>query len=104
MAGDINSLNLLVNLYIEDIYFFDVNTKYISSRVLKTSDFSRVRSTSEKSDVFNSQDLPKKKNLFLLYFSWATCNVSLKKKVLKMQERKNLSKLKYFWYQNIVTF
>ena len=27
-------------LYIEDIYFFEVNTKYISSSVLKTSEFS----------------------------------------------------------------
>ena len=42
--------------YIEDIYFFEVNTKYISSSVLKTSEFSRVRSTSENSDVFNSRD------------------------------------------------
>ena len=42
--------------YIEDIYFFEVNTKYISSSVLKTSEFSQVRSTSENSDVFNSQD------------------------------------------------
>ena len=42
--------------YIEDIYFFEVNTKYISSSVLKTSEFSRVRSMSENSDVFNSQD------------------------------------------------
>ena len=33
-----------------------MNTKYISSSVLKTSDFSRVRSTSENSDVFNSRD------------------------------------------------
>ena len=41
--------------YIEDIYFFEVKTKYISSSVLKTSDFSRVRSTSENSDVFNSR-------------------------------------------------
>ena len=40
--------------YIEDIYFFEVNTKYISSSVLKTSEFSRVRSTSENSEVFNS--------------------------------------------------
>ena len=30
--------------YIEDIYFFEVNTKYISSSELKTSKFSRVRS------------------------------------------------------------
>ena len=35
---------------------FEVNTKYISSSVLKTSEFSRVRSTSENSDVFNSRD------------------------------------------------
>ena len=42
--------------YIEDIYFFKVNTKYISSSVLKTSEFSRVRCTSENSYVFNSQD------------------------------------------------
>ena len=27
---------------IEDSYFFEVNTKYISSSVLKTSEFSRV--------------------------------------------------------------
>ena len=40
----------------EDIYFFEVNTKYISLNVVKTSDFSRVRSTSENSDVFNSRD------------------------------------------------
>ena len=32
---------------IKDIYFFQVNTKYISSSVLKTTKFSRVRSTSE---------------------------------------------------------
>ena len=42
--------------YIEDIYFFEVNTKNISSSELKTSEFSRVRSTSENSDVFNSRD------------------------------------------------
>ena len=42
---------------IEDIfYFFEVNTKYISSSVLKTSEFSRVRSTSENFDAFNSRD------------------------------------------------
>ena len=42
--------------YIEDIYFFEVNTKYISSSVLKTSEFSRVHSTSENSDAFSSRD------------------------------------------------
>ena len=40
----------------EDISFFEVNTNYIASSVLKTSEFSRVCSTSENSDVFNSQD------------------------------------------------
>ena len=35
---------------------FEVNTKYISSSVLRTSEFSRVRSTSENSYVFNSRD------------------------------------------------
>ena len=61
--------------YIEDIYFFEVNTKYISSSVLKTSEFSQVRSTSENSDVFNSRDEiylvfteKKVKFLFILYF------------------------------------
>ena len=42
--------------HIEDIYFFEVNTKYISSSELKTSKFSQVRSTSENLDVFKSRD------------------------------------------------
>ena len=42
--------------YIEDIYFFEVDTKSISSSVLKTSEFSRVRSMVGYSDVFNSRD------------------------------------------------
>ena len=37
--------------YIEDIYFFEMNTKYISSNVLKISVISRVRSTSELSVI-----------------------------------------------------
>ena len=41
--------------YIEDIYFFEVNTKYISSSVLKTSEIPRVHSRNENSDVFNSK-------------------------------------------------
>ena len=59
--------------YIEDIYFFEVNTKYISSSVLKTSEFSWVRSTNENFDVFNSRGeiylvFTKKVNfLFILY-------------------------------------
>ena len=39
---------------IEDIYFFEVNTKYISSNVMKISVNSRVRSTKEFSDIFNT--------------------------------------------------
>ena len=39
---------------IEDIYFFEVNTKYISSNVMKISINSRVCSTSEFSDIFNT--------------------------------------------------
>ena len=39
---------------IEDIYFFEVNTKYIPSNVLKISAFSRVRSTSDTDDIFNT--------------------------------------------------
>ena len=42
--------------YIEDFYFFEANTKFILSCVLKTSEFSRVHSTSESFDVLNSRD------------------------------------------------
>ena len=38
------------------LFFFEVNTKYISSSELKTSKISRVRSTSENLDVFKSRD------------------------------------------------
>ena len=57
---------------IEDIDFFEVNTKYISSSVLKTSEFSQVRSRSENFDVFNSRDdiylVFTKKSKFSFYF------------------------------------
>ena len=49
-------LGSIFKKYIEDIYFFEMNTKNISSSVLKISEFSRVRSTSEHSDVFNTRD------------------------------------------------
>ena len=39
---------------IEDIYFFEVNTKYISSNVLKILAISRVRSTSGIANIFNT--------------------------------------------------
>ena len=60
---------------IEDIYIFEVNTEYIS--VLKTSEYSRVHSTSDNSDGFNSRDelylvLNSKKYFFsfILHFLW----------------------------------
>ena len=39
-------------LQIESIYFFEANTKYISSSVLKTSEFSRVHSTRENFYIY----------------------------------------------------
>ena len=59
--------------YMEDICFFEVNTKYISLSELKTSEFSRMRSTSEFVYVFNSRDeiylvFAKKKQIFFFYF------------------------------------
>ena len=41
---------------IEDIYFFEVNTKYISSNVLKISVISRVRSTNKITDICKTLD------------------------------------------------
>ena len=43
-----------IEKYIEDIYCFEVNTKYISSNALKISVISRVRSASEVADIFNT--------------------------------------------------
>ena len=52
-------------VYIEDICFFEVNTKYISSSELKTPEFLRVFSTHEMKYIWYS---PKKANfLFILY-------------------------------------
>ena len=60
--------------YIEDICLFEVNTKYISSSELKISEFSRVRSTSENCDVFNSRYeiylvFTEKKQIFFLFYT-----------------------------------
>ena len=65
---------MAVNRDIEDICFFEVNTKYISSSELKTSEFSRVRSTSENYYVFNSRDeiylvFTEKKQIFFLFYT-----------------------------------
>ena len=54
---------------IEDIYFLEMNTKYISSSVLKTSEFSRVCSTSENSYVFNSRD-----EIYLVFTEKSRCS------------------------------
>ena len=59
---------------IEDIHFFEVNTKYISSNVLKISVISRVRSMSEiayqqfQHEMKYFGYLPKKKVNFLFIF------------------------------------
>ena len=50
-----------------------MNTKYISSRELKTYKFSHVLRTRENSDVFNSRDeniwfSPQKKQISSMYF------------------------------------
>ena len=59
--------------YIEDISFFEVNTKYSSLSVLKPSEFSRVRSTSGNFDVCNSRDeiylVFTEKSKFSFYFT-----------------------------------
>ena len=61
--------------YVEDICFFEVNTKYISTSQLKTSKFSRVRSTSENFYVFNSRDeiylvfTEKKEQIFFFFYT-----------------------------------
>ena len=91
---------------VADIYFFEMNTKYISSSVLKTSEFSQVRSTSENSDVFNSRNsqnvFNSQKIPFLYFWRLNAMSHSLRKEVLKMQKKHNfLSKPKWFWYQNI---
>ena len=70
--------NINSSVYIEDILLFEVNTKYISSNVMKISVNSRVRSTSESHDIFNTCDeiflvfTEKKVNFFLFFFSRRT--------------------------------
>ena len=78
-----------VHVYIEDICFFEVNTKYISSSELKTSEFSRVRGTSEHFYVFNSRDeiylvFTEEKAFF--YFIQYTGIFKFTRKAVKMQK------------------
>ena len=78
--------------YIEDICFFKVNTKYISSSELKTSEFSRVRSTSENFYVFNSRDeiylAFTEKSKFPFYFILYTGIFQFTRQAVKMQKNK----------------
>ena len=76
---------------IEDICFFEVITKYISPSELKTSEFSRVRSTSENVYVLNSRNIfgirQKKANfLFILYNTRVFSNS--RRQAVKMQKPK----------------
>ena len=45
-----------------------MNTKYISSNVLKIPVISRVRRTSEIADIFNTRYLPRKVNFSFFFF------------------------------------
>ena len=54
IAAAAASKSCVLSIYKEDIYFFEVNTKYISSNVLKIPVISRMRSTSEFADIFNT--------------------------------------------------
>ena len=75
--------------HIEDICFFEVNTKYILSSELKTSEFSRVRSTSENFYVFNSRDeiylVFTEKSKFSFYFIQYTGIFQFTRQAVKMQ-------------------
>ena len=72
--------------------FFEVNTKYISSSELKTSEFSRVRSTSENFYVFNSRDeiylvfSEKKKPIFFLFYTIHGHFFQFTRQAVKMQK------------------
>ena len=60
---------------IEDFCFFVVDTEYISSSDLKTSEFSRVLCTRENFYVFNTRDeiylvFTEKKQIFFLFIRY----------------------------------
>ena len=94
---------------IEDICFFEVNTKYISSSELKISEFSRVRSTSENFDVFNSRDeiylvFTEKKNKFSFYFIQYTGIFLFTKQVVKMRKPNIFENTNNFGTTSFLTF
>ena len=79
----------------EDIYFFQVNTKYISSSVLKHQNFHEMKYIG----IYKKINI-----LFILYFLKATCNVSpTEKGLLKMQKRKMLANPNSFGTKIFVT-
>ena len=55
-------MNSVMRKNIEDIHFFEINTKYISSNVLKISVISRVRRKNKIADICNTFD-----ELFLVF-------------------------------------
>ena len=77
---------------IEDIYSFEVNTKYISSNVLKISVISRVRSTNKITDICKTFDelalvfTEKNVIVFLWMFEFNATN-----KILEWLSTENLS-------------
>ena len=77
---------------IEDIYFFEVNTKCISSNVLKISVISRVRSTNKITDICKTFDelalvfTEKNVIVFLWMFEFNATN-----KILEWLSTENLS-------------
>ena len=95
--------------YIEDICFFSVNTKYISSSELKTSEFSRVRSTSEYFYVFDSRDeiylvFTEKKRKFSFYFIQYTGIFLFTKQAVKMRKPKIFENTNNFGTTLFLTF
>ena len=96
--------------YIKDICFFEVNTKYISSSELKTSEFSRVRSTSENFYVFNSRDeiylvfTEKTKANFLFIFIQYTGIFQFTRQAVKMQKPKKFENTNNFGTTLFLTF
>ena len=95
-------------IYIEDICFFEVNTKYISSSELKTSEFSecaaRVKifmfSTHEMKYIWYSP----KKSKFSFYFMQYTGIFQFTRQAVKMQKTKIFENTNNFGTTLFLTF
>ena len=98
----------LQNFYIEDICSFEVNAKYISSRELKTSEFSLVLRTREIYYVFNSRDeiylVFTEKKAFLFYFIQYTGIFQFTRQAVKMQKTKFFENISNFGTTLFLTF